>query len=115
MSRRDTSNERLVYSTDPDVQLPREVGATETATLPPNQQHLTVRVDRKQRKGKVVTLVTGFVGREHDLKALGKMLKSKCGVGGSAKDGEILIQGDLRQRVAELLQAAGYKVKQSGG
>ena len=97
----------VVYSTNPNFQY--ETGNTEEAeTLAPNQQKLRVQLDRKNRGGKVVTLVTGFVGTDDDLKELGRMLKSKCGVGGSAKDGEIIVQGDFKQKVIELLKKEGY-------
>ena len=97
----------VVYSTNPDFQYETE-HEEETPTLPSSQQRLRVQLDRKNRVGKTVTLVTGFVGTEDDLKELGKFLKNKCGVGGSAKDGEIIIQGDFKQKVAELLVKAGY-------
>lgn len=104
----------VVYSTNPDFDYAKEEDS-EQETLAPGQQDLRVSLDKKNRKGKAVTLVTGFVGQEDDLKALGKLLKSKCGVGGSTKDGEIMIQGDFRDQVMQILQKEGYKVKRSGG
>ncbi len=103
----------IVYSTNPDFdyRLPAE-GAK---TLPPRQQDLRVGLSKKGRGGKTVSLVTGFSGSEEDLTELGRMLKTKCGVGGSVKDGEILMQGDVRDKVVDILQKAGYKVKKAGG
>ncbi len=104
----------VVYSTSDDFEY--NLGGQETEeTLPPSQQKLKVLLDKKQRAGKQVTLVEGFVGTEEDLKELGKLLKNKCGVGGSAKDGEILIQGDHREKVLQVLLQAGYGAKKSGG
>lgn len=103
----------MVYSTNPDFQYQTNE-EPEAETLPPAQQDLRVWLDRKHRAGKVATLIKGFVGREEDLQALAKLLKSKCGVGGSAKEGEILIQGDHRDRVVELLLKEGYKCKKAG-
>ncbi|WP_296122026.1 translation initiation factor [uncultured Bacteroides sp.] len=97
----------VVYSTNPDYNYEMNEEEEQT-TLPSAQQRLRVQLDRKNRGGKVVTLVTGFVGTDNDLKELGKLLKSKCGVGGSAKDGEIIVQGDFKQRVIELLKSEGY-------
>jgi len=104
----------VVYSTNPDFNFDHEEDEIEE-TLDPNEQLLYVSIDRKQRGGKEVTLVEGFVGLEEDLKDLGKFLKSKCGVGGTAKDGIIIVQGKFKDKVAELLEGKGYKVKKKGG
>ncbi len=97
----------VVYSTNPDFRYETH-DEEEASTLPPSQQKLRVQLDRKNRGGKVVTLVTGFTGSDDDLKELGRLLKSKCGVGGTAKDGEIIVQGDFKQKVLDLLKQAGY-------
>lgn len=104
----------MVYSTAPDFTY--ETGEQgEAETLPAARQQLRVWLDRKQRGGKVVTLVKGFVGRDAELQELARLLKTRCGVGGAAKEGEIIIQGDHRDRVVELLTAAGYGCKKAGG
>lgn len=100
----------VVFSTNPDFAY-EEKAEAETATLEPQKQNLIVSIDRKGRGGKQVTLVTGFIGTSDDLSELGRTLKVKCGVGGSAKDGEITIQGDFRDRVVALLKDMGYKAK----
>ncbi|MEM9990692.1 MAG: translation initiation factor [Bacteroidota bacterium] len=106
----------VVFSTNPDYDYTHEEDLNEVEDLPPNQQQLRVILDRKRRKGKEVTLVTGFAGTTETLKELGKHLKSKCGVGGSVKDGEIVVQGNHRDKVVELLKAKGYtNTKKSGG
>lgn len=100
----------VVYSTNPDFQYQTERKVEET-TLEAGRQRLVVRIDRRQRAGKQVTLVEGFVGSSDDLAALAKTLKTRCGVGGTAKDGEITIQGDLRDKIVALLTSMGYNAK----
>ena len=103
----------VVYSTNKDFEY--NINEEEQVeTLPPQQQKLIIQLDKKQRKGKQVTLITGFIGKEDDLKELAKFLKSKCGTGGSAKDNEIVIQGDFRDKIADLLSKEGYKNKVAG-
>ena len=100
----------VVYSTNPDYQYQYDT-EPEAETLAPERQRLRVSLDRHHRGGKTVTLVTGFVGTDDDLQVLGRMLKAKCGVGGSAKEGEIIIQGDQLEKVRQALIAGGYKIK----
>jgi translation initiation factor 1 len=107
------NREGIVYSTQTDFDY-QENQSTESMTLPAKQQNLKVLLDKSGRAGKQVTLVTGFVGKTGDLEILSKLLKTKCGVGGSTKDGEILIQGDLRDKVVQVLLKEGYKAKRVG-
>ena len=100
----------VVFSTNPDFQY-TTAQPQEAATLPPERQKLIVGIDRRNRGGKQVTLVSGFVGTAADLKELGRTLKTRLGVGGSAKDGEITIQGDFREQVTSLLKGMGYNAK----
>jgi len=104
----------VVFSTNADFQFDKG-GEGQPETLPPQQQNLKVFLDRKKRKGKSATLITGFIGAEEDLKSLGKLLKTKCGVGGTVKDGEILVQGDFCSKIIEILKTEGYKAKRAGG
>lgn len=108
-----SDNNGTVYSTNPNFVF--DYGDEEAVTIEPAKQNLRIMLDKKQRGGKKVTLITGFQGSEYDLALLGKELKSACGVGGSVKDGEILLQGDFRERVLALLLQKGYsKTKISG-
>jgi translation initiation factor 1 len=104
----------IMYSTDPTFEYENPQQDNDEP-LNNAQQDLRVMLDRKNRGGKAVTLITGYIGNDEQLQVLAKFLKSKCGVGGAAKDGEILIQGDFRDKVILLLQKEGYKVKKSGG
>lgn len=104
----------MVYSTNPDFAYEHD-DKPEEDTAPPQQQKLIVSLDKRNRKGKAVTLISGFTGTEQDLKELGKRLKTKCGVGGSVKEGDILIQGDFRDKIVQILQNEGFKARRSGG
>lgn len=114
MSKKNNNRIGVVYSTNTDFNYDEE-NDEEQETLPNGEQMLRVSIDRKQRKGKEVTLVAGFVGTEDDLKDLAKVLKSTCGVGGTAKDGDILIQGNFRDKIMDRLNSLGYKTKRVGG
>ena len=114
MAKKKKERQNVVYSTNPNFDYEHSE-EEEMDTLDPKDQDLRVQLDRKNRKGKEVTLITGFIGTEEDLKDLGKDLKSKCGSGGSAKEGEIIIQGDHRDKVLKMLIDKGYKAKKAGG
>jgi translation initiation factor 1 len=104
----------IMYSTDPSFNYENEQESAEES-IANNQQDLRVMLDRKNRGGKAVTLITGYRGDAAGLETLSKMLKTRCGVGGTAKDGEIIIQGDFREKIVLILQKEGFKVKKSGG
>lgn len=113
MSSKKKNNGSLVYSTNPNFK-PEEEQEEGDATLPASQQQLKVYLDRLGG-GKLLSRVTGFIGKEDDLETLGKTLKQKCGVGGSVKNGEILLQGDHRDKIIVILTGLGYKIKKAGG
>ena len=104
----------IVFSTNPDFVFEPDIDEVEE-TLPPSKQHLKIMLDKKQRKGKTVTLISGFVGSEDALKELEKKLKVLCGSGGSSKDNEVLIQGDFKDKIFDFLIKNGYNVKKAGG
>ncbi|MFP4489544.1 MAG: translation initiation factor [Bacteroidales bacterium] len=114
MTKKHKGRSGVVYSTDPGYEYEYEKDKRED-TPEPGEQDLRVSIDRKGRKGKTVTLVSGFKGNEDDLSDLARMLKSACGTGGSAKDMQVIIQGDFCDKVIDILKRKGYKVKKSGG
>lgn len=114
MSKKKKNAVNVVYSTNPDFNYEFD-DQNEQETLPPAQQKLKVRIEKKGRGGKSATTISDFVGTTEDLEALAKTLKVKCGVGGSAKDGIIIMQGEITQKVIDVLQKLGYKAVKSGG
>ena len=108
MSKKKSNNSGIIYSTDPDFRIEEE--SPEQETLQPSKQKLRISLDKKQRAGKAVTLIEGFVGTVADLEDLGKKFKSHCGTGGSVKDGQVIIQGDQREKVRQWLSGKGYKI-----
>jgi len=102
----------LVFSTNKNIDLSNQEDEIETPI--PGQQDLRVWLEKNHRGGKVASVIKGFIGKQEDLEALGKTIKTKCGTGGSAKEGEIIIQGDHREKIVTLLQQLGYKAKKAG-
>lgn len=114
MAKQKKDKHGFVFSTNPDFKFTSGEEET-TATLPPDKQMLKIRFEKKHRGGKEVTIIDEFVGTEEALQLLGKELKTKCGTGGSVKEGQILIQGDHRKKIAEIFTKMGYKYKLAGG
>lgn len=114
MSKKNKPDSRgFVFSTDPNFSFEPE--SSDAVTLPPQQQKLRIRLETKHRAGKIVTVVTEFIGTPADLESLGKQLKSHCGTGGSAKDGEIIVQGDHREKILQWLLKNGYSGSKKAG
>ena len=113
MTKKGKNREGIVYSTDSNFEY--KYREEEMNTLPSKQQHLEIWIDKKHRAGKTCVLIKGFIGKKEDIKSLAKILKSKCGVGGSVKEGEILIQGHVRDKVIQILQKLRYNTKKIGG
>jgi translation initiation factor 1 len=105
---------RIVYSTNPDYKYNYQ-NNTEAQTLPPQQQELRIFLEKKHRGGKTACVIKGFIGKQDDIEELGRLIKTKCSTGGSAKDGEIIIQGDFRDKILQILIEKGYKAKKAGG
>ena len=103
----------FVFSTNENFEF--DTNSDTAETLAPNKQRLEAHLDKKNRGGKIATVIKGFQGNEEDLKTLGKMLKTKCGVGGAVKDNEIIVQGNFRDKIIQILQAEGYSIKRVGG
>ncbi len=114
IQKKDNNRVNIIYSTNPDFQYEYKEKDV-FVTLPNNQQNLKISRDRKQRAGKTVTVITGFIGSKEDIEKLSKTLKTKCGSGGSVKDGQILIQGDFCDKILNFLLNEGYKAKRAGG
>ena len=114
MTKRNNNKNEFAYSTNPDF-YPVDGEEETPTTLPPDKQDLRVMRESKHRAGKTVTVVTGFIGKEEDLNQVGKLLKTKCGTGGTVKNGDIIIQGDFRDKIFMILTQAKYKVKKAGG
>ncbi len=113
MNKKGKNRKGVLYSTDPDFEY--EYENDESKTLDNHNQNLEVWIDKKHRAGKTCILIKGFIGKEADLKSLAKILKSKCGVGGSVKNREILIQGDVRDKIIDILNSMNYNTKRIGG
>ena len=112
MNKKKNKRKGVMYSTNPDFEYIYE--ENQIKTLQPREQNLTVLIDKK-RAGRIAVIIKGYIGSNNDLNALSKLLKTKCAVGGTAKNGEIIIQGDVRDKVTDILKKEGYNYKRAGG